>query len=323
MKRTGDKMKKTLVIVLVIIMIASIFAGCASMDKSEGESYDISDDSRGQSTNLEYMMDSDSAPAPEAMKNTSTYSGNDDGGIYVEGRKAIKTANVQMEVDNYQATYETIKSMLGDNGYIEESNIWKTPTYVNGEKYLLTNGSLRLRIKADVFIGFTEGLSAIGTVLSASTNEDDISDMYYDTEARLELKRNEKERLEEYADKIDDPEVFFQTQSRITEVIYDIENLQGTLKKWDSKVEYSTVYITINERNPEEESALPKPKGFFEKIWENLKDGVSFLGDVVIFLAGALPVLLLMAAIAIVIIVIIKKVSKKSKPRPPVNKDSE
>ncbi|MCK5764138.1 MAG: DUF4349 domain-containing protein [Clostridiales bacterium] len=316
-------MKKTLVIVLVIIMVASIFAGCASMDKSEEASYDISDDTRGQSTNLEYMMDSDSAPAPEAMKNTSTYAGSDDGGIYEEGRKAIKTANAQMEVDNYQTAYETIKSMLGDNGYIEESNIWKTPTYVNGEKYLLTNGSLRIRIKADVFLSFTEGLSSIGTVLQSSTNEDDISDMYYDTEARLELKRNEKERLEEYAESIEDPEVFFQVQSRITEVVYDIESLQGTLKKWDSKVDYSTIYISINEKHPEEESALPKPKGFFEKIWENLKDGVSFLGDVVIFLAGALPVLLLMAAIVIVIIVIIKKVSKKSKPRPPVNKDSE
>jgi len=270
------------------------------------------------------MMDSDSAPAPKAMEITSgVYNASVEGGVYEEGRKAIKTATVQMEVDSYQTTYETIKSMLGNNGYIEESNIWKTPTYVNGEKYLLTNGSLRIRIKADVFLGFTEGLSAIGTVLQSSTNEDDISDMYYDTEARLELKRNEKERLEEYADSIEDAEVYFQVQSRITEVVYDIESLQGTLKKWDSKVEYSTINITINEKNPEEESAFPEQKGFFGKIWENLKDGVSFLGNVVIFLAGALPVLLLMGAIVIVIILIIKKVTKKAKPKPPVNKDSE
>jgi len=315
-------MKKTLVIILAIIMIASIFAGCGMADKSEISSdYAMTDESRGQSSNIEYMAGS--APAPEAMKSTANYASSDDGGVYEEGRKAIKTATVQMEVDSYQTTYETIKSMLGNNGYIEESNIWKTPTYVNGEKYLLTNGSLRIRIKADVFLGFTEGLSAIGTVLQSNTNEDDISDMYYDTEARLELKHNEKERLEEYADSIEDAEVYFQVQSRITEVVYDIENLQGSLKKWDSKVEYSTINITINEKNPEEESAFPKPKGFFGKIWENLKDGVSFLGDVVIFLAGALPVLLLMGAIVILIILIIKKVTKKAKPKPPANKDSE
>lgn len=315
-------MKKTLVIILVIIMLASVFAGCASMDKSEEASFDISDESRGQSTNVDYAMDSDSAPAPEAMKNSSAYGEDDGGEVYGEGLKIIKTANAQLEVESYQTAYETIKSMLGDNGYIEENNVWKTPTYVDGEKYLLTNGNLRIRIKEEVFMGFTEGLPALGTVLQSSANKDDISDMYYDTDARLELKRDEKERLEEYADSVEDPEVFFQIQNRITEVIYDIESLQGTLKKWDSKVSYSTVYITINEKHPEEDSALPVPKGFFEKMWDNLKDGVSFLGDVVLFFAGALPVLLLMAAIVIVIIVVIKKVSKKSKPKPPVNKES-
>jgi len=314
-------MRKTIVILMVMLMLVSIFAGCSKSESFESVGNSTSDKS-GQSPGKDYLT-ANSAPAPEAMGNEATVKYGDDGGIYVEGRKAIKTGNVQMEVDNYQTTYETIKTMLGENGYIEESNIWKTPVYINGEKQYLTNGSLRLRIKAAIFEGFTDGLNSIGTILAASTNEDDISDMYYDTEARLELKRDEKERLEDYADKIDDPEIFFQTQSRITEVIYEIENLQGTLKKWDSKVEYSTVYITINEKNPEEESALPVPKGFFEKIWDNLKDGVTFLGEVVIFLAGAIPVLLLLAAIALVVIVIVKRLNKKSNPKPPIKKDNE
>ena len=305
-------------------MSAAIFAGCAAADKmsSESASYDSDDGYRNQTTDMDYVS-ADSAPAPEAVggKNESSYG--EEGGIYEEGLKIIKTANAQLEVENYQTAYETIKSMLGDNGYIEESNVWKTPTYVDGEKYLLTNGNLRIRIKAEVFMGFTEGLSALGTVLQSSTNKDDVSDMYYDTEARLELKRDEKERLEEYADSVEDPEIFFQIQNRITEVIYDIESLQGTLKKWDSKVEYSTVYITINEKHPEEESALPEPKGFFAKIWEKLKDGVSFLGDAVIFFAGALPVLLVMAAVVVIIILIVKRVSKKSRKKPPVNKEDK
>ena len=314
-------MRKTIVILMAVLMLVSIFAGC-SKSVSFDEAGNTSSVKSGEASR-DYDVTADSAPAPEAMGNKSDYVYANDGGIYVEGRKAIKTANAQIEVDNYQDTYETIKTMIGENGYIEESNIWKTPVYVNGEKVYLTNGSLRLRIKASILEGFTDGLNALGTVLTSSSNEDDISDMYYDTEARLELKRDEKERLEEYANKIEDPEIFFQTQSRITEVIYEIESLQGTLKKWDSKVEYSTVYLTINEKNPEEESALPVPKGFFGKIWDNLKDGVSFLGEVVIFLAGALPFILLIGVLALVVILIIKRVNKKTTPKPPIEKDSE
>lgn len=313
-------MRKILVILMAVLMLVSIFAGCSKSSSVEDSRYTAS--TKGEEAEYDYLS-KDSAPAPQAMGNDSGDIDSNNGGIYVEGRKAIKTGNVQVEVDNYQDTYETIKTMIGENGYIEESNIWKTPVYVNGEKIYLTNGSLRLRIKASIFEGFTDGLNAIGTVLSSSTNEDDISDMYYDTEARLELKRDEKDRLQEYANKIDDPEIFFQTQSRITEVIYEIENLQGTLKKWDSKVEYSTVYITINEKNPQEESALPKPKGFFGEIWDNLKDGVSFLGDAVIFLAGALPILLMLGLMALIVVVIIKRLNKKTTPKPPAKTDNE
>jgi hypothetical protein len=314
-------MKKFLAIILAVLMMASIFAGCGMADKSESPANDSYTEGRNGEMDMDNQyLTADSAPAPEPMGKVGEDTG-DDGGIYEEGRKAIKTGSVQMEVDSYLNTYEAIKTMLGNNGYIEESNIWKTPAYVDGEKILLTNGTLRIRIKAEIFEGFTDGLSAIGTVLQASTNEDDISDMYYDTEARLELKRDEKDRLIKYAETIEDPEVYFQIQSRITEVIYDIESLQGTLKRWDSKVEFATVYITINEKHPEEESALPEPKGFFEKIWDNLKDGVSFLGNVIIFLAGALPVLLVIAAVAVIIIIIIKRVTRKSKPKPPADKE--
>ena len=316
-------MKKTLIILLVIIMTASIFAGCGISEKSvEYTNGDSSIEYRDDINDEESKM-GNSAPAPgvvpEAMGNTTAY--DDGGGVYEEGRKAIKTADIQIEVNNFADAFESIKSMLGTNGYIEESNIWKTPSYYNGEQIMLTNGTIRLRVKANSFQGFTDGLAGIGTVLSASTYEDDISDMYYDTEARLSLLNDEKARLEDYARDIEDPDIFFQTQSRITQVIYEMERLQGTLKKWDSKVEYSTVNITINEKHPEEESAVQKPKGFFEKIWDNMKDGVSFLGDVIIFFAGALPILLLLAAFAIIIIVIIKKVSKK--PKSTDNTDSE
>jgi flagellar basal body-associated protein FliL len=308
-----EKMKKILMVIMAITMTALLLAGCGSATMEESVDKSYRQDSGEASTDYYGLSDSAPEPAAEPMANELEYS-SDDGGYYEEGRKAIKTADAQIEVINFQKAYDAIKAMIGNDGYIEETNIWKTPSYHNGEQIMLTNGSIRIRIKQEKFTSFTEGLSTIGTVLSSRALTDDISDRYYDTEARLELLRDEKERLEQYAEDIDDPEIFFQTQSRITQVIYEMESLQGTLKKWDSRVEFSTVSITISEKHPDEDPAVSKPKGFFEKIWDNMKGSVGFLGDVVVFLFGILPVLLVIAGVVTVLVIIVKKTAGKKAP---------
>jgi hypothetical protein len=306
-------MKRITLILMAIILTAVLLAGCGSTMTEDAVEMDYGQ-SKSEESGYTTDMYENSAPVPAPMADGTIDYVIAGEGYYEEGRKAIKTGEAQLEVINFQAAYDAIKSMLGSNGYIEESNIWKTPSYYNGEQIMLTNGSLRLRIKQENFTSFTDGLDTIGTVLSSRTYEDDISDMYYDTEARLDLLRDEKERLERYADDVEDPEIFFQTQSRITQVIYEMESLQGSLKKWDSKVEYSTVNITINEKHPEEASAVSKPRNFFEKIWDNMENSVEFLGNVVIFLFGILPVLLVIAAVVIVLVIIVKKTAGRKTP---------
>lgn len=305
-------MKRVGLVILAIMLTAVLLAGCGASMSEETTGLDYQ--SKNSGANYDMDISEVSAPVPDVMANESPEIAGDGAGYYEEGRKAIKTGEAQLEVVSFDSAFETIKTMLGTNGYIEESNIWKTPTYYNGEQIMLTNGNVRLRIKQEAFQGFTDGLATIGTILTSRTYEDDISDMYYDTEARLGLLRDEKERLEQYADNVEDPEIFFETQSRITQVIYDMESLQGSLKKWDSKVEYSTVYITINEKNPGEESAVSAPKGFFDKIWDNMKDSVEFLGRVVIVLFGILPVIFVITVVVVVLVIIVKKTAGKKTP---------
>ncbi len=304
-------MKKSFLIIISLAMAVALLAGCGA--KSTQESLDDSYSGRGEyiSEDGDYMGKDtpQNAPVPDVSNEYEE----EEGGIYEEGRKTIKTAQAKIEVEDFDSAYESLKAMIGSNGYIEETNMWKTSSYYQGEKIMLTNGTIRIRIKESAFLGFTEGLSTLGTVLSSSTNDDDISDIYYDTEARLRLLEDEKERLERYADEVDDAEVFFKTQERITQVIYEMERLQGTLKKWDSQVEYSTVSITINERHPAEDSELPKPKGFFERIWDNIKDGVDFLGDVIVFFAGILPLLAIIGVIVVVIFIAVRKSNRNKR----------
>ncbi|MFO7635785.1 MAG: DUF4349 domain-containing protein [Clostridia bacterium] len=285
---------KAFLTILAILMIFAV-AGCASLggqktDSSEGAYYP------------------GTAPAPDPSRS------NESGGFYEdENQKTILTGNVTVEVDDFDSAMAGIRASIGDSGYIQNSNIYKQPAYYNDEKIMLSRASLTIRIHKSRFDAFVAGIHDVGLVINESTNAEDISDMYYDTEARHKLLKDEKARLELYLTETKDPDVFFKTQSRITEVIYEMERLKGTINKWDDRIEFSTVYVEIKEQHPDETSALAKPMGFFERVWENMKSSVGFLGEVLIVMAGLIPVFIVMGMVALAVLAIVRLSRRKKK----------
>lgn len=287
---------------MFMVFIIVIFAGCAA------KSTEYVSDMRNGEASVSY----DTAPTyydEQKSVDSSAYTNSVSSTVTGE-KKIVKYGSLTIEVTDYNEAYSDLEALLGDSGYLESSNIWKTPRYVNGEKIMLTNANLVIRITEDRFESFVKELENIGFIVNQSTNSDDISYMYYDTDARIKLKEDEKARLEQYLNEIEDAKVYFEIQSRITDVIYEIEQLKGSIQRWDNQVSYATVSITMNEIAPDEEPSVTEPKGFFGKIWENLVNGVEFLGEAIIVIAGAIPVLII---IAVVIILIVKLATRKKK----------
>lgn len=301
-------MKKRLSIVILIIVTISILAACSSSYSPMMES--ISSRENVQLADMDNVYNKGivepmSTPRPEEV----VY----DESIEYNNKKVVKTGTATIEVTNYDNAYANLKAIIGDNGYIEESNIWKTPRYVDGEKIMLTNANITVRIKEDMFEAFVDELANIGMVTNQWTDKNDVSYTYYDTEARVKLKLDEKARLEQYLTEIDDAKVYFEVQSRITQVIYEIEQLQGNILRLDDQISYSSVNITITEIAPNEEPTITKPKGFFGKLWLSLVRGVKFLGNAIIFFAGVIPVLIIIAAVVFIIIKLAKRKKKIKK----------
>lgn len=305
-------MKKRLIIFIIAILTISLLSACSMADRTAEF---VGTDEYGSTANYEpaydyekggeaYLEMEDSVGSGVQYLTTSESTINNQ-------QKIIKNGSATMEVTDYASAFSDLEALISDSGYIQNSNIWKTPRYIDGEKIMLTNANLTIRLEASRFGGFFNDLASIGLVVNQITGKDDISYMYYDTEARIELKEDEKTRLEQYLTEVDDANVYFDIQSRITEVLYEIEQLKGNILRWDDQVEYSTIQLTITEIGPDDESTLVEPKGFFGSIWENLVDGVSFLGDAIIFLAGAIPALLLLAAGVILIVKLANRKKKK------------
>jgi hypothetical protein len=151
---------------------------------------------------------------------------------------------------------------------------------------------------------------------------EDVTERFFDIESRLRLLKYEEGRLEEYLHKQTNPDIIFKTESRLTDIRHEIEGLTGTLRKLSDLVELSTITINMNEKVPGSDVPV-KEKGYGERLLDNFIDSVKgvvkFLGEFIIILAQALPILILMFLFVLVVLLVYRKISKMTAAR---NKDN-
>jgi len=215
-------------------------------------------------------------------------------------RKIIRNANISIEVDDFNVAYGQIKSAIGAFGYIQESNIKKDKVYVNSQQKLITKGVIIIRVDKDRFDSILSDVKGLGLLTDESIKSDDVTDQFIDTESMLRLLKYEESKLEEYLYKLNDADTIFKTQSRLTEIRQQIEKLTNNLKKWSDLVDLSTITINMSEKVPGAEKI--KEQGYFMKLvtgFANSSKGVlSFCGAALVFIAQAIPVIILLGIIA-------------------------
>ena len=107
-------------------------------------------------------------------------------------------------------------------------------------------------------------------------------------------------------------------ESAISDTELAIEQLTGSLRTYDSLIDYATVHINLSEvyklRNTQE-----APATFGERLGGAFKNGfadaVDFVEDLIIGLAGAWVLLIFLGAGVVVLVVVLKKEKAKRKIR--------
>lgn len=340
---------------MAVVLMISIFAGCGAATKNSastdnameqgapaanagnkvgvtfGEAADIygTDEKDG-----EVKGDAGSYTAPEEPQAPSVADSLAGNGNTIENvanailaeRKIIRSANLTIEVENFDEACNNINSMILGIGIIQESNISTERVYVKDQLKLIKSGTIVLRVNKDKFDSVVNNLKGIGDVYNQAINGQDVTDKYVDTESRLRLLRLEQNRLEAYLMKLDDLDKIFRTESRLTEIRQEIESLTGNLNKMSSLVELSTITITMNEKHPDS-GQKPKPVTYGQKLLDNLKSSlegvVTFLGELLIIVVAAIPVLLLLGLFILLGVFIYRRIPKKSNEVvTPIKKDS-
>lgn len=222
------------------------------------------------------------------------------------GRKLIRNVDVNMQTLEFDALLEGIKTKVSAlGGYMENSSVY------NGgyNSYSMRNANITARVPQTKLDEFLNTAFVKATVTNMSESTEDITLRYSDIESKMLSLRTEQERLTELLKKAETVEDLITIEKRLSEVRYEIESYQSSLKHYDNQVTYSTVWIYIEEVK---NITPPVKAGFGERIrtgWQkNTAELFEEIEDFFVWFITNILEIILTIAIIFVIIVAAKKI---------------
>lgn len=262
--------KKVLLAILIIVFALSVaLVGCAgSSDKNYG--YERPNDSMNE-------IDSISESGETSAE-----------------RKIIYTAEIYIRASDVKDVQKTVTDMLNTDEWIEKSSV--SDGYV----------SMTVRIKTERLNAFLSSLEDNCEVTSKELSSTDVSLKYYDNVTRKTALETEQARLLVLLEKAESISDIMQINKRLSEIESELKQIEGTLNKYDSLIEYSQVTISI--QTPYE---IQKDT-FGAKLSRSFESGLKFAENLFIFVLTALPFIIVIGGIIVLIIFLVKRKKKKN-----------
>ncbi len=316
--------KKRLITVMVTVGMVLGLAGCGGSSKSTMNDMVMSQASEGTYSMSTGGFDSAAAEMAEMDMLDSGAEGSVVDSAAFSNRKLIRTVNMDVETKEFDNLLSAIRTQVKTlEGYIESMNTYNGSTYYgySGTR----NANMTIRIPAAQLDDFLNTISGIGNVIRRSENEDDITLTYVDLESHKAALLAEQTSLLELLEKAETVEDIITLQSRLSDIRYQLESMESQLRTFDNKVDYSTVYLNIDEV----EVLTPvQEKTTWERISEGFMNSLKNIGngfkEFAVWFVINLPYLILWAAIiAVMIFVTLFFVNRGDKKRAKKNLENK
>ena len=316
-------MKKALSLLLAALLAFALCA-CGSADTASSApaaSYDMA------YTENAYPAEAEEYGGFAVTGGTQLESGS---GAAPEGspEKLIYSASATVETTEFDGTIEKLSALVEQyGGFVESSSVNGSNYYTQSRGYSSTRcASYVIRVPSDKFSALMGSLSTLGNVPYSHTYTENITAQYYDTDARLTAYQTQEARLLEMMEAAKTVEDLIAIEEKLTELRYQIESLQSTLKNWDRQVAYSTLDLEVQEvieYTPE--SRMSYGQELALALTNGLKRTGEFFKDLLLAIVGALPALVILAVVLAILIPVWKKRRKARKARknPPAEKPKE
>lgn len=239
------------------------------------------------------------APAPEESPDSGS------GGVPANA-KIIYTADINLETKDFDDASQALTDIVRElGGYFERRSVSQ-----GGRRSL----DCTVRVPVGNFAAFLDRAGEAAHVTSRSEYLEDVSESYYDQEARLTTQRTKLERLQELLGKAESMEDIITLESAISDTELQIEYLTGSLRKYDSQISYSTVRLCLSEvyrLSTDEEVPVTFAQRLSAAFAAGFHRGVEGLEDFVIGLAQIWVLLVILAAGALIVVLVLRSCRRR------------
>ncbi len=224
--------------------------------------------------------------------------------IISNSQKVIRTISINLITRSFDDDLVKLSEVLGEEGgYVEYSNI-------SGDRGSKRFASMTLRIPKEKLDSYLLKVKGFGRVTSITESQEDVSEQYSDTKTRLYTQTTKLARLQELLTKANLVEDILDIERELADTQYQVDRLTGSLRGLDSKVDYSTVQLSLQEEIPTtEQTQLSLGQRIKLAVSDAWQVTFEFLKNLLILMIVALPYL----AVLVLLIVIIKLIWRKRK----------
>jgi len=226
--------------------------------------------------------------------------------------KIIRQADLQIRVGEgeFDAAWARMRVIAADaGGYLSNASLGIDERY-GGERYAY--GTVTLRVPVERFDAVLDRLEGVGERIGLAVNSTDVSEEYFDLEARLRHWKSTEEFYLRLMDEAVTVGELVQVQTELQQTQLEIERIEGRQRYLDDRTSFSTITVGITEAPDDRLPPDDDEPGRFAKIWSDAVDVmIEGFGFILVAAAGLLPFSAL-AALALLIWSLMRRSRRRS-----------
>ena len=253
---------------LIVSMIAA--AGCGGQPDNRAFS------KVGQAVNQPPAPAGDQAAKAEAKA---------DGPALDEGRRIIYNASLDLVVENMEKADQALRLLVG-----ERKGAYVAKAEIRGAPGAPRSGSWTLRVPAGQFDTFRLGVRQLGEVQQDSLDSQDITEQFFDLDARMKNNLARAEGLRKLLEKAAQNRIedYLAVQQKLDQVTADLDVQKGQLQRLDKLSTLATVTVTMHERKDFAQKEAPRFATRVGRSFGDSLEALQALGEMLAIVGAAL-----------------------------------